>query len=236
MIKDSKYITLKEVLSNVLRHPLLQNVDYEAAIQYAIEFISAVGVPNMFEQKEAVVTITNHRGYLPCDVVAVTGVKDMKTQICLRATTDIFEPTDERGPQQRTRYPYPDNTYKIQNQVLITTIKDGDVLISYKSIPVDDMGAPLVMDNPTYIKALQAYIKQEAFTVLYDLDKIKPGPLQNAQQDYCWWVGKLQSELTIPSIAEMESIKNMWCTLIQRTTDFDNGFKDLGKREYIKKH
>lgn len=235
MIKDSKFITLKEVLSNVLRHPLLQNVDYEAAIQYAIEFISAVGLPDMFVNKEAIVTITNHRGYLPCDLVSVTMVKDMKTNICLRSTTDVFEPTDPIL-QERHIYPHPDNTYKVQNQVLITSVKDGDLLVTYKAIPVDDMGAPLVMDNPTYIKALQAYIKQEAFTVLYDLDKIKPGPLQNAQQDYCWWVGKLQSELTIPSLAEMESIKNMWCSLIQKDTEFDSGFRYLGTREYIKKH
>lgn len=236
MIKDSKYITLKEVLSNVLRHPLLQNIDYEAAIQYAIEFISAVGMPDMFVTKEEIITISNHRGYLPCDLISVTMVKDMKNNICLRSTTDVFEPIDTVPAEQRHRYPSPDDTYKIQNQVIITSIASGDVLISYKAIPVDDMGAPLVMDNPTYIKALQAYIKQEAFTVLYDLDKIKPGPLQNAQQDYCWWVGKLQSEMTIPSIAEMESLKNMWCSLIQRTTDFDNGFKTLGTREYIKRH
>ena len=58
--------------------------------------------------------------------------------------------------------------------------------------------------------------------------------LQNTQQQYAFLAGQLQSEFTIPSISEMESIKNSWCTLIQRTSEFTTGFKNNGDREYIK--
>jgi hypothetical protein len=34
----------------------------------------------------------------------------------------------------------------------------------------------------------------------------------------------------------MESIARSWTTLIQRNTDFDNGFKNLGDREYLRQH
>ena len=115
-------------------------------------------------------------------------------------------------------------------------MQEGEVLVSYKAIPVDDEGKPLLLNNSTYLKALEMYIKVEVFTILYDEDKIKPGPLQNAQQQYAWAVGKLQSEMTIPSESEMESICRSWTTMIQRTTEFDSGFRNNGNREYLRIH
>jgi hypothetical protein len=53
------------------------------------------------------------------------------------------------------------------------------VAISYKSIPVDKDGFPLLIDNPVFLKALELYIKKEVFTVLFDMGKITPPVLQN---------------------------------------------------------
>ena len=84
------------------------------------------------------------------------------------------------------------------------------------------------------MKTLEAYIKREAFTILFDMGKIAPVVLQNTQQQYAWLAGQLQSEFTISSISEMESIKKSWCTLLQRTSEFNNGFKNNGDQEYIR--
>ena len=238
MIKNSEYITLEEVLSRVLRHPLLQKVDLEAAIQYAVDFIEAVGTPDMFQSKEAKITISNFRGQLPCDLISITQVKDLKTNTCMRSMTDNFLPDGRQSCRHTTgRNHYGEElTFKTQNTTLITSMQEGEVLISYKAIPVDDEGKPLLLNNSTYLKALEMYIKVEVFTILYDEDKIKPGPLQNAQQQYAWAVGKLQSEMTIPSESEMESICRSWTTMIQRTTEFDSGFRNNGNREYLRIH
>lgn len=238
MIKNSQYITLKEVLSRVLRHPKLkEEVDLEAAIQYAVDFIEAVGTPDMFEQKEVIVSIKGFRGELPCDLVSVLAVKDNSTGISMRSTSDNFMPQHSGTSYRTCRYNYLEEaTFKTQNTTIITSIENGEVIISYKAIPVDEDGMPLLLNNSTYLKALELYIKKEVFTYLYDDDKIKPGPLQNAQQEYAWAVGKLQSEMTIPSEAEMETICRSWTTLLQRTTEFDSGFKYNGNREYNRLH
>ena len=85
-----------------------------------------------------------------------------------------------------------------------------------------------------FLKTLEAYIKREVFTILFDMGKIQAPVLQNAQQQYAWLAGTLQSEFTIPSISEMESIKRSWCTLIQRTSSFNDGFRNNGNQEYLK--
>lgn len=212
----------------------MQDVNIETAIQYAVDFMHIVGVPQMFESKEVDIDIHNFRGQLPCDLISIEQVKDMCTGLCMRSMTDTFDPTDDRKCGCSSKCS--EGTFKLQNTVIVTSFKEGKVKIAYNAAPVDENGYPLVLDNPTFLKALELYIKREVFTVLYDLGKIQPGPLQNTQQEYAWRVGQLQSELTIPSLSEMESLRRSWCTLIQRTTEFKTGFKYNGNQEYIKTH
>jgi hypothetical protein len=101
---------------------------------------------------------------------------------------------------------------------------------------VDEEGFPLLIDNENYLAALEAYIKKQVFTVKFDQGKISAGILQNAQTEYAWLAGQLQSEFTIPSLSEMQSITNYITSILPSMKHFDNGFRDLGSREYIKKH
>lgn len=233
MIKEYNYINIREVLSRILKHPLLQEVTLEQAVQYTIDFIGIFGMPKLYQDKEEVLHIEDFRAKLPCDLISINQIKECKTGVCLRSMTDNFMPKEHYD--KNTGYKVPQElSFKTQGQVLFTSFKTGDVSISYKAIPVDNDGFPLLIDNPVFLKALEAYIKREVFTILFDMGKITPAVLQNTQQSYAWLAGQLQSEFTIPSISEMESIKNSWCTLIQRTNEFNTGFKSLGDREYLK--
>lgn len=238
MVKDVQFISIKEIVSRLLRHPLLQSLDLEQATQYTIDFLHILGMEKFFEDKEVEVSIHNYRGELPCDLLQVTQVKDAKTGISMRSTTDVFKPTNKGNYKHSTGYQTygEEKTYKTQNRIIFTSFKEGEVVVAYKAIVTDDEGYPMVIDNSTFLKALELYIKQELFTVLFDCGKIAAGVLQNTQSEYAWYVGKCISEFSIPSTAEMESICREWNTLIQRTTDFDNGWRNLGDREYLRRH
>ena len=225
MVKEYNYINIREVLSRILRHPLLQDVTLEQAVQYTIDFIGIFGMPRLYQDKEAVVSIDNHRGKLPCDLISINQIKK-PNGACLRGSTDSFAAIEENG----------ELTFKTQGQILFSSLKTGELLVSYKAIPTDEDGLPLLIDNPVFLKALESYIKREVFTILFDMGKITPAVLQNTQQQYAWAAGQLQSEFTIPSISEMESLKNSWCTLIQRNSEFSKGFSSLGRKENLKVH
>lgn len=47
---------------------------------------------------------------------------------------------------------------------------------------------------------------------------------------------ELQDEFTVPSYSEAESISRMLNTMILQTRHFDTGFRDMGSREYIRRH
>lgn len=66
------------------------------------------------------------------------------------------------------------------------------------------------------------------------MGKISNQVLANTQQEYCWAVGQAQSSLTMPTIDQMESIKNSWCTLVQRANSHREGFKTDGSQEKIR--
>ena len=50
---ESSYISIKQVLDNVLVHPMLSDVTLERAISYAIDFMKIVGMPSIFMEKTA---------------------------------------------------------------------------------------------------------------------------------------------------------------------------------------
>ena len=233
MIKEYQYTNIRRVLDELHRHPLLSDLTLEQVVSYVVSFIGIFGMPKLYQDKEEVLHIEDFRAKLPCDLISINQIKECKTGVCLRSMTDNFMPREHYDRSAGYKIPQ-ELAFKTQGQVLYVSFKTGDVSVSYKAIPVDKDGFPLLIDNPVFLKALEAYIKREAFTILFDMGKIAPAVLQNTQQQYAWLAGQLQSEFTIPSISEMESIKNSWCTLLQRTTEFREGFKNNGSQEYIK--
>ena len=94
MVKEYNYINIREALSRVLRHPLLQDVTLEQAVQYTIDFIGIFGMPKLYQDKEEVLHIEDFRAKLPCDLISINQIKECKTGVCLRSMTDNFMPRE----------------------------------------------------------------------------------------------------------------------------------------------
>ena len=233
MIKEIQYTNIRRVLDELHRHPLLQDLTIDQAVSYLITFIGIFGLPNLYLDKETILHVDNFRAKLPCDLVSINQIMECKTGTCLRSMTDTFLPEESYLRTNNSRAPQ-ELAFKVQGMVLITSFKDGDVKLSYKAIPIDDEGFPQLIDNPVFIEALRAYIKKEQFVILFDQGKISQQALQNAQQQYAWLAGQLQSEFTIPSVSEMETITRLWNTLIPKVSEFNRGFHSLGNKEYLR--
>ena len=220
------YISIKQILDNLLSHPLLRDLTLERAVNYTQEFMNIIGCPKLFSEKVEKVKIENHRAQLPCDFIRIIQVRGAKGEE-YRYTTDSFHQSfnNKRGDEF---------TYKIQGDVIFTSNKEGELEIAYTSIALDEEGFPLIPNNSSFIKALELYIKKQWFTILFDMGQITAAAYQNTQQEYAFYVGQAQNSLIMPTIDEMEAITNMWNTLIPRVREHKYGFKDLGTREYIK--
>lgn len=233
MVKEYQYTNIRRIVDEIKRHPLLQDITLEQVVSYLVTFIGIFGLPKLYQDKEEVLQIQDYRALLPCDLVSINQVKEFRTGVCLRSMTDNFMPKEKYDRNAGYKLSQ-ELAFKTQGQIIYTSFKEGDILVSYKALPLDKDGFPLLIDNPVFLKALEAYIKREAFTILFDMGKISAGALENAQQQYAWLAGQVQAEFTIPSVSEMESISRMWTSLVQKNTQFDRGFNALGNREYIK--
>lgn len=230
MVKEYNFISVKEILSRIMRHPLLTDLTLEAAIQYTIDFIGIMGLPKLYIDKIEYVEIENFRGSLPCDLISINQIRLPESNIYLRSMASNFNWGIYNENLQS------DYSYKTQGQIIYTSFKDGYIEISYKAIATDENGFPMLPDNAIFLKALELYIKKEWFTILFDMGKITPAVLQNTQQEYAFKAGQLNNEFIIPSVSEMETITNMLNQIIPNTREFESGFRSLGIREHINVH
>jgi hypothetical protein len=198
MAEYTGYISIRQILDDLLAHPLLRGLSLERAVDYAVHFIRIVGMPKITTEKTETVKIDNYRALLPDDYYAIIKVLNHKNNTPL-----VHSSTGDT-----------DNSYKIQGNIIYSSLREGELTVSYKALLVDEDGYPMIPDNSSFIKALELYIKKQYFTILFDLGKINIQVLNNTQQEYAWYVGQCQSDLVRPTLDEMKSITNMWNNII----------------------
>lgn len=227
-----KYISIKEILDNILEHPMLKDISLERAVNYTVHFMRILGSPRIFEETTALVEIDNYRGLLPCNFNDIIQVRtysncDRKNYGVFRHTTDSFHMSENKQDSF-------DLTYKVQGNIIFTSIKEGVIEIAYNAFAVDSDGYPLIPDNSTFINALESYIKKKHFTILFDTGKISSQVYNQACQDYAWAVAQAQSDLIRPTVDQMEALTNSINTLIPRVSEHKSGFINNGSREKIR--
>lgn len=223
-----KNISIKIILDRIMRHPLMQDLSFETAVDYTVDFFGIVGMPRLFEERVEKIPVKNYRARIPCGEASITQIRGFCNGDCIRESTDSFHMAPHRDKA------YEEPTFKVQGDYIYLNKKEGEIEVAYKAIPTDEEGYPMIPEDPVFLRALEHYIKKQWFTILFDMGKIQPAVLQNAQQEYAFYVGRAQNKLVMPTLSEMESISNMWNTLIPRFNEFRHGFKESGKKELIR--
>lgn len=252
MVNEIRYTSTNRILDELMRHPMLQDLTLEQVVSYTLQFIGLNGLPKMYQDRIEDVEIEDFRGLLPCDLISIIQVKDAMSGKCLRSMTDNFPEgmrdhkfKDCVDPMNNMRHmPYippriehfEEPSFKTQGRVIFTSFPKGVVEVAYKAIPVDENGFPMLINNEVFMAALRAYIKQEVFTIKFDMGNLPAQALQNAQSEYCFRAAQLNSEMMIPSVNEMQSIAAAFNTMIPKMREFSSGFKHTGSREYLKRH
>lgn len=228
------YIDINEFAGRLKRHPMLEEITFEAIVEYVIDFMRILGVPKQFLEKTAIIDIEDGRGELPCDFYEMLQVRDVgrcdRPGHAFRYSTDSFH-MSKNGKK------FTDPTYKLQgNYIFIAPAECGKIEIAYYAIPVNEDGYPQIPDTGSFLRALSAYIKREWFNILFDRGKIPLQVLTKADQEYAWAVGQCQTDLIMPSIDQMQSISNMLNNLLDKAGNHKHGFIREGTQEHIITH
>lgn len=203
----NSYTSLKVVADKILRHPMMAGISFEAIIDYTVDFMRIVGCFNFFEDKNTTLKLKNYGCVLPSDFYEIIQLRYNKDAFWYTLTPADSFFQDEKGVNF---------VYKIQGGCIISSIEEGDVEMAYRAIPIDEEGYPMIPDNSKFTRALEAYIKKQWFTILFDMGKLQGPILNNVQQEYAWAVGAVESEFQDFNLDKAKHFYQSWREIIPR--------------------
>ena len=234
---NGQYVSIKQIADKIKRGKLYKDIPFESIVDYTVEAMRLIMAEKYFVTKPAKIKVENHKAPLPCGFeLMIQTVKydcDTNSLIPMRYGTDNFHSIYhiDGSPDCSTSS---EHTYTINNSLITTSFKEGEMIMAYKAINVDKEGYPLVPDNVNVQLTVEYYIK---YRYLDDMASDEPAIERRKGSDeqlYCWYVGKAQSAATNMTMDEMESFANSMSQMFTNYNQFKHRLKDLGMQEYLK--
>lgn len=223
----AKYESMKIIGDRLLRNTIMKGISWESIIDYSIDFMEIVGIPDIYEDKLYECDIEYHRAELPCDYIEEKLVT-INNRSATYATDPMHNHYDKIGSATNIL------TYTINNNFLFASVPHGKLKLNYLAFMVDEEGYPKLPADRNFLLALEWYIKQQYFTMLWENGQLEDKRLENAKQEYAWAVGRLQTSSHMLSLGKAEALFNSFRTLIPRDNEFTKRFGNTGAKEYLK--
>lgn len=129
-------------------------------------------------------------------------------------------------------YTYADATYKINDNYIFTNFVDvADVLMSYRSFPIDSEGYPLIPDDIKFKEAVKAYVRMKIDYKNWRKGKVGADVYAYSEREWMWYCGAATTKGNIPTLGMMETWKNELTRLNPRLTEYSKAFNELGNQE-----
>lgn len=224
-MKTSEFESIDLVIDRIRRHPMLADIQRETLIDYIVDFTHIVNCGGFYDVEHIIADIEDYKVELPFNFVGIEYITNINgTRLEVKDSSVRFD-----------NYAIP-TKYLLKGRVLIFDSERGEVNITYKCIPVDEDGYPMISNNTNFLRALESYVKVNYFTVLFDLGKINRAVLEQAHQDYAWNVGSAMSAQNRISVDEMNKIANTINTLIEDRLLHKKNYKTIDSTHDIKVH
>lgn len=251
---SGKTISLKNVISKVYSGLNIKDESqYINIIEWLGEAISKIKTDAQLESVCTTLCIDNHRAELPCDFMYLSEV-DYKGFQLTKASANHLVKTNHDNIGIYNQYDYVDkrldglkniayckgqkyefiggDSFTIDKGWFKTSFFKGDVKITYKRLPVDDEGFPLVPEEESYREALFWYCAWKYFFIRKieangnEFNKFNNLSLE-AEQKWHWYCGQAGAESLMPDLYMLENIKRNFLTLVPKADSFQTFFSNL---------
>ncbi len=232
-----KTISVGNILWKVLKQPIVQDLKYEDAAEYAIEYLRLIGASLAFEDKvtNPPLKLNNYKAVLPNNLISIKGVQystgECTPGVAMRYASNIYHTNIENDKSCGT---FQECTYITQSNILTSSIKDGWVTISYSAIATDDFGYPLIPDNESFKVALEYYIIHRTLEGLWSMGKITDKVFQYYEQKRHYYSAQATNSMTIKNMDQMETMFNALNRMIIDVNPQQTFYKNFGVKEVIK--
>ena len=127
-------------------------------------------------------------------------------------------------------------TFDINNNHLTLSEKEGRVCMAYLAIPTDNEGLPLIPEDTSYQLAIKKYLTMKIDYIAWRRGELQQGVFQHSEQEWSWYVGQAGNKAKMPSIDQLEAIKNQTMRLLPKVNQHETFFRSLGKPEIRKNY
>lgn len=237
---NGSYIEITSIIERVYRDTGFDlEINIDEVLEWTWDAMALIGAPQPFidiitdseGNNPPPITVENGRGLLPNDIYQIKLVRDYETKMPYICKSSPYKEDFLTLDYSDTRY-----MYEIRDNYIYTTIDDTILEIAYKGFPTTPLGLPMIPDNIKYIKAVSAYITERIARRLMLMDKITERKYGLLEQDWLWYVGAAKTQAQIPTLDQMESVKNRWLRLKSNPDLHSASFKYLPEKERLILH
>jgi hypothetical protein len=150
----------------------------------------------------------------------------------MRYATDSM--SNQYHCSQSDRWVNSSYTYIVNNNHIFTNFKDGEVVMAYRAIPLDDEGFPLIPSEHKWRDGVTFQIAYKIAYMLYLQGEMDERKFHLIERDRDWYVAKLGIQQM--SLDQMESFKNSWLTLVPQNYDHSNFFRNTQAPQQVYNH
>ena len=122
-------------------------------------------------------------------------------------------------------------TYILNDDYIFTSFDSGYVNISYKGILLDDNGWPMIPDDIKFKSAVAYHIMMKLTFIKFIAGTISENVYNKIAQDRDWYIAAAQTRGHMPSIDQLEGIKNNIIRLIPKINQHADSFKSANMQE-----
>ena len=227
-----RYTTIEDIMWRLSRIPQVKNITLEEVAEFTEDLLRLINVPQSLVTETGVFEIIDYKAQLPSCIQDVLGVRLIEDN-CKVALTYSANPyhTSKHNSECDN-----DFTYVLQGCNVITSFSEGLIEVSYKKLPVDNKGFPMLPDEESFKRALVYEIRLRYAEPLWEMGKVTDKAFNRIQQERDWYVGQASTVLKTVNYDQMDMMVKGVNRLIVDTRPRETFFKGFGKTEKIKRH
>jgi hypothetical protein len=247
MSLSGKHIDISYIIERVYRdYGFDLEIKYDEVIEWVWDVMSLIGTPQVMVDKITdgtstsykgntmpdPIVITDYRGELPNDLYSITLARDYESKMPMVCKSSSFvRDNDNLIYLRESQY-----SYTINGSYIYPSFETGYVELHYKAFPTSATGMPLVPDDIKFVMATQSYIAERIAFRLWLQDKLTERKYEKFNQERNWYIGAAQTKSHIPSLDEMEAIKNRFLRLKINPNFHDASFLYANDKERLILH
>lgn len=240
MALSGKFVDVSYIIERVYRDNGFDlEVKFDEVIEWVWDVISLVGAPEAYVDRitdgstnnPEPIVIENYRGQLPPDLYQVVIARDYDTKMPMICKSSVFNKDVELNLAKESQY-----SYTLNENFIFTSFESGEVEMHYKAFPTSPLGLPMIPDDIKFVMATQAYVAERIGYRMWMQERLTDKRYEKLEQERDWYIGAASTKARIPSIDQMEAIKNRYLRLKINPNFHDASFVYSSNKESLILH